>query len=86
MATQREECAEDFTLLRSAELAQQHGFLYFVIMDEKAGASLAAFTTPTQSYTTASAAAVTHLKSLLTATAFVSRARTNFGRASWRIA
>lgn len=54
----RDERAEDFTLLRSAELAQEHGFQYFIVVDENSTASFAAVTTPTQTYTTASATSV----------------------------
>jgi hypothetical protein len=53
-----EERAEDFTLLRSAQLAEEHGFSYFIIVDENSASSLAAASTPTQSYTTASATSV----------------------------
>jgi hypothetical protein len=53
-----EERAEDFTLLRSAQLAEEHGFPYFIIVDENSASSLAAMSTPTQSYTTASATSV----------------------------
>jgi len=32
-----EERAEDFTLLRSAEVALAHGYQYFIIVDSRAG-------------------------------------------------
>lgn len=49
------ERAEDFTLLRSAELTLKNGFKYFVIVDGRSGTDVAAFTTPTQSTTYGSA-------------------------------
>lgn len=49
------ERAEDFTLLRSAELTLKNGFNYFVIVDGKSGTDYSAFTTPTQSTTYGSA-------------------------------
>ncbi len=49
------ERASDFTLLRSAELARGHGYGYFVIVQNKGGYSYSAYTTPTQSHTTATA-------------------------------
>jgi hypothetical protein len=49
------ERAADFTLLRSAELARQHGYRYFVIVQSGGGYSYSAHTTPTQTNTTASA-------------------------------
>jgi hypothetical protein len=49
-----EERAEDFTLLRSAEVASTHGYPYFIIVDEKSGASYATITTPTTTTTTGS--------------------------------
>jgi hypothetical protein len=54
----REERAEDFTLLRSAEISLEHGFPYFIIVDEKAGASTSIYTTPTQTTTTGQATVV----------------------------
>ena len=47
------ERAADFTLLRSAELAVENGFSYFVIIDEDQSTELSTYTTPTQSHTTA---------------------------------
>lgn len=46
------ERASDFTLLRSAELAYEHGFPYFIITDEHSGASYSTLTTPPTTYTT----------------------------------
>lgn len=46
------ERAADFTLLRSAELAYEHGFPYFIITDEHSGASYSTVTTPATTYTT----------------------------------
>ncbi len=54
-----QERAEDFTLLRSAEVAMEHGYPYFIIVDENSTvATTGAITTPTQSYTTATATGV----------------------------
>lgn len=47
--------AEDFTLLRSAELTLKNGFTHFVIVDGRAGTDYSSFTTPTQTATTGSA-------------------------------
>ncbi len=47
------ERAADFTLLRSAELAVENGFGYFVIIDEDQSTELSTYTTPTRSHTTA---------------------------------
>lgn len=44
--------AEDFTLLRSAEVALENGYKYFVILDEKSGTITEAYTTPVTSQTT----------------------------------
>src|SRR5258708_33200365 len=49
------ERATDFTLLRSAELALEHDYPFFVIVESAHGSSLSTYTTPTQSYTTGSA-------------------------------
>ena len=46
------ERAADFTLLRSAELANENGFDYFAIIDEDQSTQLSTYTTPTQSHTT----------------------------------
>lgn len=51
----RGERASDFALLRSAEVAEQHGFRYFVIVQSADKTATSAYTTPTQSYTTGSA-------------------------------
>lgn len=47
-----EEKAADFTLLRSAELALQHGYGYFVIVDEKSWQTKSVRTAPTTTQTT----------------------------------
>ena len=47
-----DERAEDFTLLHSAELADAHGFAYFIVVDEKSGASYSRVTTPATTHTT----------------------------------
>ena len=49
------ERAEDFTLLRAADVTLEKGFRYFVIVNSEAGTKVGAFTTPTTSYTTGSA-------------------------------
>ncbi len=48
------ERASDFTLLRSAEVALENGFKYFIIVDSEKYTEIEAFTTPTTSYTTGS--------------------------------
>ena len=52
--TSREQTS-DFTLLRSAELALEKGFRYFVIVDSEKYSKTGTYTTPTKSYTTATA-------------------------------
>lgn len=52
--TGRERTA-DFTLLRSAEVAIENGFRYFIIVDSERYSQQSAYTTPTTSYTTGSA-------------------------------
>lgn len=47
--------AEDFALLRSAELTLKSGFTHFVIVDGRSGTDYSSFTTPTQSTTVGSA-------------------------------
>lgn len=47
--------AADFTLLRSAELAVENGYPYFVIVDEQQWTKNESYTTPTQTTTTATA-------------------------------
>lgn len=54
--TSRERAA-DFTLLRSADLAQQHGFGYFIIISKEDRTGYGTYSTPTTSHTTASATA-----------------------------
>ena len=49
------ERASDFSLLRSAEVALENGFRYFVIVESEKGSKVGAYTTPTTSYTTGSA-------------------------------
>jgi len=48
------ERAQDFALLRAAELAQSHGFSCFAVVDESSSTSVQTFTTPGQSYTSGS--------------------------------
>jgi len=52
------ERAEDLALLRSAELTLKNGYTHFVIIDERAYVNQAAYTTPTQTVTTANATVV----------------------------
>jgi hypothetical protein len=47
--------AEDFTLLRSAELTLKNGFTHFVIVDGRSGTDYSTMTMPTQSTTVGSA-------------------------------
>jgi hypothetical protein len=49
------EKAQDFTLLRSAELATEHGYPYFLIVDSKEGAIHSTYTAPTTTTTTMNA-------------------------------
>jgi uncharacterized protein YceK len=49
------ERASDFSLLRSAEVALENGFRYFVIVESEKDSKVGAYTTPTTSYTTGSA-------------------------------
>lgn len=49
-----EERAFDFSLLRSAEVAMEHGFRYFVIVDSGKDSTVSAFTSPSHSHTTGS--------------------------------
>ena len=51
----RRDRVSDFTLLRSAELAIQNGFNYFVVIDANSYTSTSTHTTPTTTNTTASA-------------------------------
>lgn len=51
------ERAEDFALLRSAELTLKHGFSHFAIIEGRQSADYGVMTTPTQSYTTGSVSA-----------------------------
>lgn len=44
--------AEDFALLRCAEIALENGYKYFVIIDEKSGVTTGAYTTPVTAQTT----------------------------------
>ena len=44
--------AEEFTLLRSADLTIQNGFEYFVLADSSSDSSYSSYTTPTSSTTT----------------------------------
>lgn len=49
------ERASDFSLLRSAELAMENGYKYFIIVESEKYTKTGAYTTPTTSYTTGSA-------------------------------
>jgi hypothetical protein len=53
----RAERAEELALLRSAELTLKNGFTHFVVIDGRSREHLDTYTTPTQSYTTATATA-----------------------------
>lgn len=45
----------DFTLLRSAELTLENGYIYFAVVDTNSYTENSTYTTPTRSYTTGSA-------------------------------
>ncbi len=49
--------AEDFVLLRSAEVALENGYKYFVIIDEKSRTRTSAYTTPVTAQTHGTATA-----------------------------
>ena len=49
------ERVNDFGLLRSAELALENGFRYFVIVNSETGSTVSSYTTPSTSHTTGSA-------------------------------
>lgn len=49
------ERAQDFALLRAAELSLERGFKYFALLDEASSNKLSTFTTPGSAYTTGSA-------------------------------
>jgi hypothetical protein len=49
------ERAQDFALLRAADLCSQHSFAYFAVLDENSSTSTSAVTTPGYAYTTGSA-------------------------------
>lgn len=51
----REQRAEDFALLRSAELTLEKGYTHFGLTDSRSRIETDAFTTPSTSYTTGSA-------------------------------
>ncbi|WP_351079224.1 hypothetical protein [Shewanella sp. CAL98-MNA-CIBAN-0140] len=51
----RRERVSDFTLLRSAQLAVENGYKYFLVVDSNSYTSNSTYTTPTTSNTTASA-------------------------------
>ena len=53
-----EERAEDFTLLRSAEVTLAHGYQFFIIVDSRAGATQSLVTTPATTTTTVSSTPV----------------------------
>jgi hypothetical protein len=54
------ERASDFSLLRSAEVAREHGFRYFVIVGAEKDSNVSIHTTPLTSYTTASGTTTTY--------------------------
>jgi hypothetical protein len=49
------ERAQDFVLLRAAELSLERGFRYFALLDEESSSKLGIFTTPGSAHTTGSA-------------------------------
>jgi len=49
------ERASDFSLLRSAEVAIENGYRYFIIIESEKYSKVGAYTTPSTSYTTGSA-------------------------------
>jgi hypothetical protein len=49
------ERAQDFALLRAAELSLERGFKYFALLDETSSSKLSTFTTSGTAYTTGSA-------------------------------
>jgi hypothetical protein len=49
------EKAEEFALLRSAEITIKNNFTHFVIINSRSRQDLSSYTTPTNSYTTANA-------------------------------
>lgn len=51
----RLERAEDFTLLRSAEIALEHGYSYFIVVDSAENIDHSIYTTPVTTQTTANA-------------------------------
>jgi hypothetical protein len=51
----RGEKAEDFAMLRSAELALANGYTHFAFASSRSGSETSTMTTPTTSYTTGSA-------------------------------
>ncbi len=54
------ERAQDFALLRAAELAQQNGFRYFVVIDERSSTEVQSFTTPSQTQTSTYGSGTSH--------------------------
>src|SRR5216684_2626971 len=74
----RPERAEDFALLRSAELALRNGFTHFIIVDGRSSSEYGAYTTPTQSYTTGGATSYGN-------TAYGSATTTTYGGQSFLI-
>ncbi len=48
------ERAQDFALLRAADLCSQHNFAYFAVLNENSSTSTSAVTTPGYAYTTGS--------------------------------
>jgi len=52
------ERAQDFALLRAAELGLEKGFKYFALLDESSSSKLSTFTTSGSAYTTGSASVI----------------------------
>lgn len=52
------ERAQDFALLRAAELSLEKGFRYFALLDESSSSKLSTFTTSGSAYTTGSASVI----------------------------
>ena len=48
---------EDYTLLRSAEVALENGYKYFIIIDEKSATSTGSYTTPVTAQTSGTGSA-----------------------------
>lgn len=68
----RQEAAEDYVLLRSADVTLANGFTHFAIADAKSHANTSYIAMPIQSYTSSSATVIGH-------TAFGSATTTTYG-------